>query len=182
MMTLPILNALREKLAGEKAAEALERLGTALLPVVARLPARPGAVLIATGLNIALARGEAGELEPLVGKVVAIRITDADLVFNFMVTTGGFTACGASRAPAVVISAAAADFVRLAMRRVDADTLFFSRRLTMEGDTELGLLLKNRLDALEFSWQDRALPHPLELAQALRRAAFPMPGDKQIRG
>ena len=29
------------------------------------------------------------------------------------------------------------------------DTLFFSRRLSMEGDTELGLLVKNTLDAIE---------------------------------
>ena len=179
---LPILDAIREKLTGENAAATLERLGAALLPIAARLPARPGAVLIATGLNVALARGEAAELEPLVGKVVAIRITDAELVFHFLVTAGGFNACGASQAPAVVISAAAADFVRLAMRRVDADTLFFSRRLTMEGDTELGLLLKNRLDALEFTWQDGSLPHPLELVQALRRAAFPIPGEKPPRG
>jgi predicted lipid carrier protein YhbT len=48
----------------------------------------------------------------------------------------------------VVISASAADLVRLALRRVDAVTLFFSRRLTMEGDTELGLVLKNTLDAI----------------------------------
>ena len=179
---LPILNTIHEKLSGGKAAEALERLGAALLPVAARLPARPGAVLIATGLNVALARGEAAELEPLVGKVLAIRISDAALIFHFMITAEGFSACSASQAPTVVISAAAADFVRLAMRRVDADTLFFSRRLTMEGNTELGLLLKNRLDALEFTWQDGSLPRPLELARALRRAAFPIPGEKQIRG
>ena len=30
----------------------------------------------------------------------------------------------------------------------DADTLFFERRLVMEGDTEFGLLLKNTLDAI----------------------------------
>jgi predicted lipid carrier protein YhbT len=35
------------------------------------------------------------------------------------------------------------------MRKEDPDTLFFSRRLLMEGDTELGLLVKNTLDALE---------------------------------
>ena len=43
------------------------------------------------------------------------------------------------------------------------DTLFFSRRLSMEGDTELGLIVKNTLDALEFPvlapqrWFDYAL-------------------------
>jgi hypothetical protein len=35
----------------------------------------------------------------------------------------------------------------LALRREDPDTLFFTRRLVLEGDTELGLALKNALDA-----------------------------------
>jgi predicted lipid carrier protein YhbT len=39
--------------------------------------------------------------------------------------------------------------VLLARRQEDPDTLFFSRRLSMEGDTELGLLVKNTLDAIE---------------------------------
>ena len=30
------------------------------------------------------------------------------------------------------------------------DTLFFSRRLRMEGDTDLGLLVKNTLDAVDW--------------------------------
>ena len=37
----------------------------------------------------------------------------------------------------------------LARRQEDPDTLFFSRRLSMEGDTELGLLVKNTIDAIE---------------------------------
>jgi len=40
-------------------------------------------------------------------------------------------------------------FLALALRREDPDTLFFSRRLVLEGDTELGLALKNALDALD---------------------------------
>jgi predicted lipid carrier protein YhbT len=175
---IPLFDVMRDKLSSPAMAERLERLGTALLPLAARLPSRPGSVLIATGLNVALAQGDASELEPLYGKVVAIRVTDSDLVFHFSVSERGFCACGA-QVPAVVISAAGADFVRLALRRVDADTLFFSRRLTMEGDTELGLLLKNRLDALEFSWQPGVLPHPLALVQALQQAATGRPAQKR---
>jgi predicted lipid carrier protein YhbT len=33
--------------------------------------------------------------------------------------------------------------------QVDADTLFFQRRLAIAGDTELGLVVKNWLDAQE---------------------------------
>ncbi len=155
-------------LSEERSLALLERL----LPVISRLPKRPGSVLVAAGINVAIARGEAPELEALAGKVVAIRVTDAQVRFQFSVTPDGFAACSASRRPDVVISASAADFVRLALRRVDADTLFFSRRLTLEGDTELGLLLKNRLDALDLSWSVGSLPRPLEVARALHRAAW----------
>ncbi len=44
-----------------------------------------------------------------------------------------------------------AAFKTLAERRQDPDQLFFQRRLVIEGDTELGLGLKNLLDSLE--WQ-----------------------------
>ena len=40
-------------------------------------------------------------------------------------------------------------FLLLAARREDSDTLFFQRRLRMEGDTELGLEVKNFLDGLD---------------------------------
>jgi predicted lipid carrier protein YhbT len=41
------------------------------------------------------------------------------------------------------------DYLTLISRREDADTLFFQRRLKMEGDTELGLYVKNLLDGLD---------------------------------
>lgn len=46
-------------------------------------------------------------------------------------------------------------FKTLAARRQDPDQLFFQRRLVIEGDTELGLGLKNLLDSLEW---DISLP------------------------
>ncbi|MDI9244145.1 SCP2 sterol-binding domain-containing protein [Marinobacter sp. CHS3-4] len=48
-----------------------------------------------------------------------------------------------------------AAFKTLAERRQDPDQLFFQRRLVIEGDTELGLGLKNLLDSLE--WNFKAL-------------------------
>lgn len=44
-----------------------------------------------------------------------------------------------------------AAFGTLAERKQDPDQLFFQRKLVIEGDTELGLALKNLLDSLE--WQ-----------------------------
>ena len=48
-----------------------------------------------------------------------------------------FTPCHRSDHADLTIRASAQDFLQLAQRQVDPDTLFFSRRLVMEGDTEL---------------------------------------------
>ena len=50
-----------------------------------------------------------------------------------------------------------AAFKTLAERRQDPDQLFFQRRLVIEGDTELGLALKNLLDSLEWDLSFRQL-------------------------
>lgn len=42
-------------------------------------------------------------------------------------------------------------FVRLALKKEDPDSLFFQRQLILEGDTELGLGIKNLLDSLDWS-------------------------------
>jgi predicted lipid carrier protein YhbT len=41
------------------------------------------------------------------------------------------------------------EFLCLATRHEDPDSLFFQRRLSIEGDTELGLMVKNLLDGRE---------------------------------
>lgn len=46
-------------------------------------------------------------------------------------------------------------FKTLAERRQDPDQLFFQRRLVIEGDTELGLALKNLLDSLDWDFKLR---------------------------
>ncbi|MCD1629900.1 ubiquinone anaerobic biosynthesis accessory factor UbiT [Marinobacter shengliensis] len=50
-----------------------------------------------------------------------------------------------------------AAFKTLAERQQDPDQLFFQRRLVIEGDTELGLALKNLLDSLEWDLSPRRL-------------------------
>ena len=65
------------------------------------------------------------------------------------------------------LPATARDFMLLLTRREDPDTLFFSRRLVSEGDTELGLSVKNLLDAVDPETVLRRLPSPL--ARAAKR-------------
>ncbi len=116
------------------------------------LPAYPGSFLFVTGLNLALAKNLASDVrQMLLGKKLRLRVTDAQLVFDFEWTNDRFSACQNKAGADLTISASAHDFVLLARCEEDPDTLFFNRRLAMEGDTELGLLVKNTIDAIELS-------------------------------
>ncbi len=54
------------------------------------------------------------------------------------------------RAPVeVTISGNWREFLLLASRQEDPDSLFFRRRLQIDGDTELGLAVKNMIDSLD---------------------------------
>lgn len=122
----------------------------ALARVAEKLPQQPPALLLVAALNLALGRLIPKEpLEPLIGKRLKIRVTDAGISLRFSLTEKGFRPTFDAAAPDLTISARARDFLALALREEDPDTLFFSRRLLMEGDTELGLLVKNTLDAVE---------------------------------
>lgn len=116
----------------------------------ALLPQRPHSVLFTTVLNVALSRHlKPQDFHPLHGKHIRIRVTDARVALDFGVTPNSFVAMPPVSQPDLTISASAYDFLMLGLRKEDPDTLFFSRRLTMEGDTELGLFVKNTLDTLE---------------------------------
>jgi len=95
----------------------------------------------------------------LVGRRYVIRVKDIGLSLRFTVTRRGFSPD--SGAPDLTISASARDFLLLLGRHEDPDTLFFSRRLVSEGDTELGLTVKNLLDALDPATVLGRLPPPL---------------------
>ena len=118
--------------------------------LLSHLPAYPGSLLFVTGLNLALAKSLAPDVtQMLVGKKLRLRVTDTQWTFDFEWANGRFVACTNKDAADLTLSASAYDFVLLARRQEDPDTLFFSRRLSMEGDTELGLLVKNTMDAIE---------------------------------
>jgi len=144
---------------------------TSLGAMLGRLPAYPGSLLFVAGLNVALAKQLAPDVaQMLVGKKLRLRITDAQWAFDFSWKDSRFVACKNPAAADLTISASAHDFVLLARRQEDPDTLFFNRRLAMEGDTELGLLVKNTIDAIELPVfnLEQFKPGPV-LAQARER-------------
>jgi len=85
-------------------------------------------------------------LRPLRGKVLRLEI--AGLPFAPQLTLDFIGLRPAFGKPDATVRASLADFLALALRREDPDTLFFTRRLVIEGDTGLGLEIKNALDAL----------------------------------
>ncbi len=90
-----------------------------------------------------------GELDFLRQRVLLIRVQDARLSFYVTLIGHKLVACHHRQAHDLLIEGNTYDFLLLATRREDPDTLFFNRRLRLGGNTELGLYLKNFLDALE---------------------------------
>lgn len=106
-----------------------------------------------------LLRGQriAERLPELNGKRICLTFTDTRSALHFRIEQGCFrrqsTDARETRAWDVRISGTLHDFLLLATRREDPDTLFFNRRLNIEGDTETGLHVKNLLDALDYDVQ-----------------------------
>jgi predicted lipid carrier protein YhbT len=122
-----------------------------LAGLVSRLPQWPPSAVVCAALNLLfLPTLDAETKQRLMGRVVSIQVSDAGLDCRIRLASLGFLPA-LRRAPEVTICACAWDYYRLARRLEDPDTLFFSRRLTIDGDTELGLLVKNALDAIDWS-------------------------------
>lgn len=85
-------------------------------------------------------------LAPLRGKVLRLELKELGTGPQ-LTLIGPFLLPAFGRAD-VTIRARLDDYLALALRREDPDTLFFTRRLVIEGDTETGLAVKNALDAL----------------------------------
>ena len=124
------------------------RLPRLLALPIAMTPGVLHASVAARALNRALAAQLArDELDFLSGRRVLLHVQDAGM--RLMLTCGDNGLAPARGVPDLVVRGSLYDFMLLAARRVDPDTLFFQRRLCMEGDTELGLGLKNFLAALD---------------------------------
>ena len=103
------------------------------------------------------------------GKRFCVYVRDLGGKSYFSVTDRGLRAEMADHAD-VTFTATANDFIRLALRLEDPDTLFFNRRLLIEGNTDLGLTVKNMLDTVELEAILATMPGPVSaLLGALRR-------------
>lgn len=128
-------------------------LAARLKSLVARLPPEPPAFALAITLNrLMLPRLPGDARQALSNKPVVIEVTDIGLSLKLQLTQDGFRPAPRGEAAALRIAATAPIYWRLLAGKDDADRLFFERLLVMEGDTEMGLVLKNTLDALGPLW------------------------------
>ncbi|HGK4261543.1 TPA: SCP2 domain-containing protein [Klebsiella pneumoniae] len=97
-----------------------------------------------------------GELEFLEGRWLSIHVRNIGLLWYTSVVDGRLVVSQQADAD-VSFSADASDLLMIAARKQDPDTLFFQRRLVIEGDTELGLYVKNLMDAIELEQMPKAL-------------------------
>jgi predicted lipid carrier protein YhbT len=123
-----------------------------LIPYAAQMP------LLAVALNQAFREPlQHGELDFLEGAKVRIKVTDLCIDWLISVGSDKFVPVDRKQKDDVCISGESPDFILLATRQADPDTLFFQRKIRIEGDTELGLGVKNTMDSMD--WDD--LPMPL---------------------
>jgi len=105
-----------------------------------------------------------GELDFLEGRTIQIDVADAGLSYRVRMSGGVFAEAGAGLSD-LSISGTVYDYLLLITGREDPDTLFFQRHLTMDGDTGLGVHLKNMLAAVEME----RLPLPKRFRPAIDR-------------
>jgi|GEM_PF-113034 O2-independent ubiquinone biosynthesis accessory factor UbiT len=159
-----VLTQLRVKLDATTLDGLPERVLLRLLPLVRHLPAWPPAWLIARLFTLGVWPHLGGAMDAVLRqRCIAVRVTDLGVVFHFRIEAAGLVAVKAGAAE-VTFSGTAIDLLKLALRSCDPDALFFNRRLLIEGDTDLGLRIKNMLDGIEIEPVIATLPVGLRQA------------------
>lgn len=118
-----------------------------------KLPQWPHALALVAGLNAALKMKllPESELELLEDKLFRVRVNDTGGEASYTYRNGIFRPVfRPTREPDLAFAANLSAYLQLLSRQEDPDTLFFNRELEITGDTELGLIVKNMLDAVDW--------------------------------
>ena len=144
-----------------------------LAKLLTRLSAYPSSLAFVSAFNLTVWKSlQELEWDALQGRRFCVHIRDLGIRLGFAVGRSGLQAHAAEEAD-VTFTATLMDFIRLAMRLEDPDTLFFNRRLLIEGDTDLGLRTKNMLDGVEFDTLLASFPRTIgKVVQRVRKQAL----------
>ena len=118
-----------------------------------KLPQWPHALVLVGGLNAALKMKllPESELAALEEKLFRVRVLDTGGEACYTFRNSLFRPVfRPEREPDLAFAANLSAYLQLLARQEDPDTLFFNRELEITGDTELGLIVKNMLDAIEW--------------------------------
>lgn len=116
-----------------------------------KLPVKPPRFVLVFTLNTMLKRGLLpADMSLFDGKKFEIDVLDAGVKVRFSANSEKFVDENFIGMPDLCLAANGIDFMRMLMREEDPDTLFFNRKLQIEGDTELGLMTKNLLDSVDW--------------------------------
>ncbi|MCG3730030.1 ubiquinone anaerobic biosynthesis accessory factor UbiT [Vibrio cincinnatiensis] len=98
-----------------------------------------------------------GDFEFLNDKWLKVEIRDLDLHWYISYQQDRLLVADVPQQEDVSFSGNLNDLILIAGRKEDPDTLFFQRRLSIEGDTELGLEVKNLMDSVDLQQLPQAL-------------------------
>lgn len=130
-------------------AELLLRAGGPLLPLGRHVPFGLQKLVIEQAMKRLFAEPlNDGEFDVLQGRWLQIEVTDLGMAWSLTRDAVGLRVARNSTVD-VLIRGNWKEFLLLASRQEDPDTLFFRRRLVIEGDTDLGLAVKNLVDSLD---------------------------------
>ena len=128
------------------------RLPAFIARVGHKLPQWPHTLALVGALNTALKLKllPESELAALEDKLFRVRVLDTGGEACYTFRNGLFRPFfQMQREPDLAFAANLSAYLQLLARQEDPDTLFFNRELEITGDTELGLIVKNMLDAIE---------------------------------
>ncbi|MGL5597029.1 MAG: ubiquinone anaerobic biosynthesis accessory factor UbiT [Aeromonas sp.] len=112
-----------------------------------------------------------GDFEFLAGKWLKVEVIDLDLCWFISKQHGQLVVASECKKADVCFSGTVNDLILIAGRKEDPDSLFFQRKLKIEGDTELGLELKNLMDGLDLDGLPTLIKYPLmDLATFIEQA------------
>lgn len=136
-----------------------KKLTTKLPGVIKRLPEPPFILQKKIGekvlQHLMAEQIEMGDFDFLQDQWLKISVNDMGLIFFLSFQEDRLILSNQITQADVSFSGDAKEFILLASRSEDPDTLFFQRRLMIEGDTELGLYIKNSIDGIDFdNWPD----------------------------